>query len=76
MDGSYAVLKEELSHLSHTLDVDHIAQMVDKLLLDRFQQSMKGFVKLLTDDNPNGAFWGDYTSMVSIMLSFVRAQRD
>ena len=57
MDGSYAdVLKEELSHLSHTLDVDHIAQMVDKLLSDRFQQSMKGFVELLTGDNLNVAF--------------------
>ena len=56
MDGSYAVLKEELSHLSHTLDVDHIAQMVDKLLSDRFQQSLKGFVELLTDDILNGAF--------------------
>ena len=57
MDGSYAdVLKEELSHLSHMLDVDHIAQMVDKLLSDRFQQSLKGFVELLTDDILNGAF--------------------
>ena len=57
MDGSYAdVLKEELSHLSHMLDVDHIAQMVDKLLSDRFQQSLKGFVELLTDDILTGAF--------------------
>ena len=50
--------------------------MVEKLVSETFQQSMIGFVKLLTDDNPNDAFWWDYMTMVSILLFFIRAQRD
>lgn len=69
-------LRAELADLCQSIDADHIAQMVDKLIKDRFQQPMKEFSASLAVDNPNAAFWWDYMTMVSILLCFTRAQRD
>ena len=77
LDEVDVTLRAELLDLCQSVDaVDHIAQMVDKLTTDRFQQPMKEFAASLAVDDPNAAFWWDYMTMVSILLCFTRAQRD
>ena len=76
LDGVDVTLRAELSDLSTSIDADGIAEMVEKLTSDKFQQPMKEFREALTVDDPNAAFWWDYMNMVSILLCFTRAQRD
>ncbi|KAK5894620.1 hypothetical protein CesoFtcFv8_011294 [Champsocephalus esox] len=76
LDEVDVTLRAELSDLCQSVDADHIAQMVDKLTTDRFQQPMKEFAASLAVDDPNTAFWWDYMTMVSIVLCFIRVQRD
>ena len=44
---------------------------------DRFQVMMASFITPKADtDAPNFQFWGHYMEMVSILLTFTRAQRE
>ena len=76
LDGVDVTLRDELSNVCTTIDTDHIAQIVNKLTTDRFQQPMKEFPAALAVDDPNAEFWWNYMTMVSILLCFTRAQRD
>ena len=68
LDEVDVTLRAELADLCQSIDADHIAQMVDKLTKDRFQQPMKEFAASLAVDDPNAAFWWDYMTLVSIVL--------
>ena len=50
--------------------------MVETLSTERFRQPMKEFAEALAVDDPNAEFWWQYMTLVSILLSFTRAQRD
>ena len=49
--------------------------MVESLSTERFRQPMKEFAEALAVNDPNADFWWQYVTMVSILLSFTRAQR-
>ena len=66
LDGGNVTLRVELPDVCTFIDADYIVQMVNKLTTDIFQEPMKQFAEL----------WLDYTTMVSILLSLTRAQRD
>ena len=76
LDDVDDTLRAELSDGCTSLDVDSITQMVETLSTERFRQPMKEFAEALAVDNPNAEFWWQYMTMVSITLSFTRAQRD
>ena len=76
LDGVDVALRAALSEVCTSNDVDHIAQLVDKLTTDSFRDAMKGFAAGLVVENPNAEFWWDYMTMVSILLCFTRVQRD
>jgi len=76
LDSIYTALTAELSDVCTSINADHIAQMVDKLSTDRFQQPIKDFLAALAVDDPNSKFWLNYMTMVNILLCFTRAQRD
>ena len=59
-----------------SIDVDSITQMVETLSTEISRQPMKEFAEALAVDDPNVEFWWQYMTMVSILLSFTRAQRD
>ena len=69
-------LRAELSDGCTSIDLDSITQMVETLSTERFRQPMKEFAEALAVDDPNAEFWWQYMTMVSILLSFTRAQRD
>ena len=76
LDDVDDTLRAELSDGRISIDVDSITQMVETLSTVRFRQSMKEFAEALVVDDPNAEFWWRYMTMVSILLSFARAQRD
>ena len=76
LDGVDVTLRAELSDVCTSIDAYHIAQMVDKLTTDRFQQHMKEFAAALAVGDPNAELWWVYMTMVSILLCFTRVQRD
>ena len=69
-------LRAELSDGCTSIDLDSITQMVETLSTKGFRQPMKELAEALAVDDPNAEFWWQYMTMVSILLSFTRAQRD
>ena len=59
LDGVDVTLRAVLSDLCQSTDADDIAQMINKLTTDRFQQPMKEFAASLALDDPNAVFWWD-----------------
>ena len=56
-----------------TQDINDVVELVSS---DRFQRCMKSFVDFISKDNPTNKFWWQYMEMVSILLQYIRAQRD
>ena len=76
LDDVDDTLRAEFSDGCTSIDVDSITQMVETLSTERFRQPMKEFAEALAVDDPNAEFWWQYMTMLSILLSFTRAQHD
>lgn len=78
----YSYLDEHDTELKEKLQNDlrpnnsNLTGLLNTLSTEKFRSIMNGFELKLREDNPNFLFWWQYMDMVSILLDFVRAQRD
>jgi len=56
--------------------MDSITQMVKILSTERYRQPIQEFAEALTVYDQNTEFWWQYMTMVSVLLLFIRTQRD
>jgi hypothetical protein len=55
---------------------DEFEELINMLQSQRFQELMSAFTSDMNQDNPTVTFWWHYMEMVSILLMFIRAQRN
>lgn len=67
---------ENNTELADDLTEHVVVVLVNTLTSLKFRELMDRFITNLKQDNPNAQFWWHYMEMVSILLLFIRAQRD
>ena len=68
--------RQSLKKSVQTNKEEDFLKLLDLMSSDRFRTALHSFIAFKKEKNPNLEYWWQYMEMVSILLLFVRAQRE
>ena len=69
-------LRQSLEKSVQSNKEEDFLKLLDLVSSDKFRTALHSFIAFKKEKNPNLEYWWQYMEMVSILLLFVRAQRE